>query len=194
MQHKRSRALASSSSPFLLAVLALVVSGAASAHDEGLPAFRYTAELLERLQLPSVALPLNDDLFLYGRDAEAFDLEAYLALNAPALRDRSEYLEHWSGYYSINPKVLLTLMVMQSGPLGAPDPQALAAPLGRLSAKQGFEAQVRDVLQQLSRRYCGFEEYRLRQAAAAGTVAENGLNPASAALLGLLLQDTAKAD
>ncbi|AVK04040.1 MULTISPECIES: M23 family metallopeptidase [Pseudomonas aeruginosa group] len=194
MQHKRSRALASSSSPFLLAVLALAVSGAASAHDEGLPAFRYTAELLERLQLPSVALPLNDDLFLYGRDAEAFDLQAYLALNAPALRDRSEYLEHWSGYYSINPKVLLTLMVMQSGPLGAPDPQALAAPLGRLSAKQGFEAQVRDVLQQLSRRYYGFEEYRLRQAAAAGTVAENGLNPASAALLGLLLQDTAKAD
>lgn len=62
---------------------------AANAHDDGLPAFRYSAELLGQLQLPSVALPLNDELFLYGRDAEAFDLEAYLALNAPALRDRA---------------------------------------------------------------------------------------------------------
>ena len=145
MQHKRSRAMASSRSPFLFVLLALAVGGTANAHDDGLPAFRYSAELLGQLQLPSVALPLNDDLFLYGRDAEAFDLEAYLALNAPALRDKSEYLEHWSGYYSINPKVLLTLMAMQSGPLGAPDERALAAPLG-----------------------------------------EDGLNAASAALLGLL--------
>ncbi len=118
MQHKRSRAMASPRSPFLFVLLALAVGGTANAHDDGLPAFRYSAELLGQLQLPSVALPLNDDLFLYGRDAEAFDLEAYLAVNAPALRDKSEYLEHWSGYYSINPKVLLTLMVMQSGPLG----------------------------------------------------------------------------
>ncbi|HEK1414260.1 TPA: protease LasA, partial [Pseudomonas aeruginosa] len=186
MQHKRSRALASPRSPFLFALLALAVGGTANAHDDGLPAFRYSAELLGQLQLPSVALPLNDELFLYGRDAEAFDLEAYLALNAPALRDKSEYLEHWSGYYSINPKVLLTLMAMQSGPLGAPDERALAAPLGRLSAKRGFDAQVRDVLQQLSRRYYGFEEYQLRQAAARKAVGEDGLNAASAALLGLL--------
>lgn len=88
MQHKRSRALASPRSPFLFALLALAVGGTANAHDDGLPAFRYSAELLGQLQLPSVALPLNDELFLYGRDAEAFDLEAYLALNAPALRDR----------------------------------------------------------------------------------------------------------
>ncbi|HGM8064797.1 TPA: elastinolytic metalloprotease LasA, partial [Pseudomonas aeruginosa] len=186
MQHKRSRAMASPRSPFLFVLLALAVGGTANAHDDGLPAFRYSAELLGQLQLPSVALPLNDDLFLYGRDAEAFDLEAYLAVNAPALRDKSEYLEHWSGYYSINPKVLLTLMVMQSGPLGAPDERALAAPLGRLSAKRGFDAQVRDVLQQLSRRYYGFEEYQLRQAAARKAVGEDGLNAASAALLGLL--------
>lgn len=77
-------------------------------------------------------------------------------------------------------------MVMQSGPLGAPDERALAAPLGRLSAKRGFDAQVRDVLQQLSRRYYGFEEYQLRQAAARKAVGEDGLNAASAALLGLL--------
>lgn len=186
MQHKRSRAMASSRSPFLFVLLALAVGGTANAHDDGLPAFRYSAELLGQLQLPSVALPLNDDLFLYGRDAEAFDLEAYLAVNAPALRDKGEYLEHWSGYYSINPKVLLTLMAMQSGPLGAPDERALAAPLGRLSAKRGFDAQVRDVLQQLSRRYYGFEEYQLRQAAARKAVGEDGLNAASAALLGLL--------
>ncbi len=118
MQHKRSRAMASPRSPFLFVLLALAVGGTANAHDDGLPAFRYSAELLGQLQLPSVALPLNDDLFLYGRDAEAFDLEAYLAVNARRCATRAEYLEHWSGYYSINPKVLLTLMVVQSGPLG----------------------------------------------------------------------------
>ena len=90
MQHKRSRARwrvrarRSSSS-----LLALAVGGTANAHDDGLPAFRYSAELLGQLQLPSVALPLNDDLFLYGRDAEAFDLEAYLALNAPSCATRA---------------------------------------------------------------------------------------------------------
>lgn len=89
MQHKRSRAMASSRSPFLFVLLALAVGGTANAHDDGLPAFRYSAELLGQLQLPSVALPLNDDLFLYGRDAEAFDLEAYLALNAPRCATRA---------------------------------------------------------------------------------------------------------
>lgn len=89
MQHKRSRALASPRSPFLFALLALAVGGTANAHDDGLPAFRYSAELLGQLQLPSVALPLNDELFLYGRDAEAFDLEAYLALNAPSCATRA---------------------------------------------------------------------------------------------------------
>ncbi|MHA5862636.1 M23 family peptidase, partial [Pseudomonas aeruginosa] len=55
MQHKRSRALASPRSPFLFALLALAVGGTANAHDDGLPAFRYSAELLGQLQLPSVA-------------------------------------------------------------------------------------------------------------------------------------------
>lgn len=44
MQHKRSRAMASSRSPFLFVLLALAVGGTANAHDDGLPAFRYSAE------------------------------------------------------------------------------------------------------------------------------------------------------
>ncbi|MGN5762702.1 M23 family peptidase, partial [Pseudomonas aeruginosa] len=46
MQHNRSRAMASPRSPFLYVLLALAVGGTANAQDDGLPAFRFSAELL----------------------------------------------------------------------------------------------------------------------------------------------------
>ncbi|MHA6493375.1 M23 family metallopeptidase [Pseudomonas borbori] len=154
-------------------------------------AFNFTTQDLQRLAPSSIRLPFSNELFLYGQDAEAFDLESYLAVNAPFIRDKKELIAHWSGYYSISPKVLLTLMELQSGLISAPSKEKLKAPFAALSKQHGFEKQLRDVLAQLSQRFYGFEAYQRNRARASDKAlnADPGtLNGATAAILGVLQQ------
>jgi LasA protease len=153
------------------------------------PAYNFTTHELQRLQLSGDEQVFSDALFLYGRDAEAFDLAGYLAVHAPLLRDKQELLAHWSGYYSINPKVVLALMELKSGLMSAPSQEKLRAPFAELSKARGFAGQLRDVLQQLSQRFYGFEDYQRRQPSLGDQRSGQNagvLNGASAALLGLL--------
>ncbi len=55
---------------------------------------------------------ISDHNFVYNSDLINFDLREYLKTNAPHLWQHTEFISHWSGYYSINPKVLLTLIDM----------------------------------------------------------------------------------
>ncbi len=66
-----------------------------------------------------------------------FDLEAYLAVQAPHLLPYAEVISHWSGYSSISPKVMLTLLEQQSGLLRAAPSQkkAITATLCRVIAE-----------------------------------------------------------
>jgi len=153
----------------------------ATASEIHQPAFNYSAQEIQRLMPASGDVRFSNALFLYGRDAEAFDLAGYLAVHAPLLRDKQELIAHWSGYYSINPKVVLALMEIKSGLMSAPSQEKLQAPFAQLSTATGFAGQLRDVLQQLSQRFYGFEAYQRRHAKDIGD-----LNGASAALLGLL--------
>ncbi|MFP6861796.1 MAG: hypothetical protein VCA75_09895, partial [Pseudomonas sp.] len=54
------------------------------------PAFNYSAQDIQRLLPASGDVLFSNALFLYGRDAEAFDLAGYLAVYAPVLRDKQE--------------------------------------------------------------------------------------------------------
>lgn len=83
-----------------------------------------------------------------------FDIEAYLASQAPHLLPYAEQISHWAGYSSISPRVLLALMEQQSGVLRATSlsPQQLAQPFAGLSAKPDFAGQLRDVADQLATR------------------------------------------
>jgi LasA protease len=129
-------------------------------------------------------LPFSNQMFLYGRDAEAFDVENYLALNAPALRSKAEVITHWAGYYSINPKVVLALAEMKSGVLTAPNKRNLQAPFGDLSRARGFDKQLRDVLHKLSQNFYGFEG---RQRTGDKRMAmQSNVNGATAAIVGTL--------
>ncbi|MET1080668.1 MAG: M23 family peptidase, partial [Pseudomonas sp.] len=156
------------------------------------PAYSFTAQEVQKLAPASIEQPFSNELFLYAADAEAFDLETYLAVNAPFLRDKKELIAHWSGYYSISPKVVLALMEQQSGLLSAPNAQKLKAPFAGLSKKRGFEKQLRDVLAQLSQRFYGFEEYqrgsRTRVPEKAMSRDTGALNAATAAIQGVLQQ------
>ena len=170
-------------------VLAGTVSFSVNATEIKESEFSFTTQELQRLAPSSIRLPFSNALFLYGRDAEAFDLDGYLAVSAPFLRDKKELIAHWSGYYSINPQVLLALMELQSGLISAPSEAKLRAPFAGLSNKRGFEKQLRDVLAQLSQRFYGFESYqrdRARLADKALSTDPGTLNGATAAILGVL--------
>ena len=83
-----------------------------------------------------------------------FDIEAYLASQAPHLLPYAEHISHWAGYSSISPKVLLTLLEQHSGLISDPNAEhaRVQRPYGDLSRKIGFEAQLQDVANQLAER------------------------------------------
>jgi hypothetical protein len=104
-----------------------------------------------------------------------FDIEAFLASQAPHLLPYAEQISHWAGYSSISPRVLLALMEQQSGVLRNPNQSAkqMAQPFATLSAKQDFASQLQDVADQLATRL-----YREPQHAAATEF--SNIQPASA--------------
>lgn len=81
-----------------------------------------------------------------------FDIEEYLASQAPHLLPYAEVISHWSGYSSISPKVMLALIEQQSGLLTQQQQStaAIESPLGKLSDKKGFAEQFQDVADKLA--------------------------------------------
>ncbi|WP_259561335.1 hypothetical protein [Shewanella baltica] len=87
--------------------------------------YHIDSDEIKMVDMPSVLLPFNNLMFLYGVDASQFDLADFIYVNAPDLIDKEEAITHWAGYYSINPKVILTLMEMQSQLISSPTEEAL---------------------------------------------------------------------
>lgn len=81
-----------------------------------------------------------------------FDIDQYLASQAPHLLPYAETISHWAGYTSISPRVLLTLIDLQSQLISQPDLTLLQQPLAGLSNADGFSAQLQDVADQLATR------------------------------------------
>lgn len=82
-----------------------------------------------------------------------FDTESYLLATAPELAPYAEVISHWAGYSSISPRVLLTLIEQHSGLISRSRQRSASdRPMGSLSRLSGFNAQVRDVADQLARR------------------------------------------
>lgn len=114
-----------------------------------------------------------------------FDIEAFLASQAPHLLPYAEHISHWAGYSSISPRVLLALMEQQSGVLRHPNQSAqqLAQPFAKLSAKQDFASQLQDVADQLATRlyrepsHPGASEFSSQQAPSALDFLFDGNDP-----------------
>jgi murein DD-endopeptidase MepM/ murein hydrolase activator NlpD len=86
---------------------------------------------------------LSDGQFVYGPNAEAFNLADYLKANAPHLAALAEDLYGRAKYFSINPRVYLTILEVRSRLISAPGAAAMNDPLGLGSGT--FVSQV-DVL------------------------------------------------
>ncbi|MDG9669358.1 pre-peptidase C-terminal domain-containing protein [Hahella sp. CR1] len=102
----------------------------------------------------SDAIP--DDQFIYSYDEmRNFDVAAYLEEHAPHLKDQADVITHWAGYSTVSPKVLMTLIEMQSGLLshGGRQFAAMQQPMGELSSESGFNAQVQDIATRLATNY-----------------------------------------
>lgn len=182
MEKRRSGVLSVSAlaiSAVLLSSVGLTVSASTGADLAPVE----VGKTLDGLMLPSMQLPISNRSFLFGPEVEGFDLENYLARNAPALQAKAELINHWAGYYSINPKLVLALAEMQSAVLTKPNRHNLRAPFGTLSRARGFDAQLRDVLHQLSELFYGFEA---NQATGAATTTASPINGATAAVVGVL--------
>ncbi|MCF2825951.1 MULTISPECIES: M23 family metallopeptidase [unclassified Pseudoalteromonas] len=146
---------------YLSACLVALLSHQATAagqHDSvAIPEF--TAEHISALPISSV-MAVNPELFLFSNALQQVDWQQVLDSTAPHLSDKLEVLLHYAGYASINPKLLLALMELESGVISNPDKQSLSAPFGKLSHEQGFDAQVKDVALNLSARYYAFQKLR----------------------------------
>ena len=101
---------------------------------------------LPQLQPASSALVYSYDEMFH------FDIDRFLASQAPHLLPYAEVISHWAGYTSISPRVLLTLIDLQSQLISQPDLTLLQQPLAGLSSADGFSAQLQDVADQLATR------------------------------------------
>jgi LasA protease len=118
---------------------------------------------------------LEDADFLYGPRLLDFNLNAFLEQAAPHLVPYSTAISHWSGLYSISPKVLLTVMEMRSSAVS--NPAGLADPFAGLAGNGDFETQIRYALASL------FEDYYAYRRAVPQRDAGDGMNASTYALL-----------
>ncbi len=113
-----------------------------------------SVQAAEPLRPPVEKAPVMHPLVYSYDEMFTFDIEAYLASQAPHLLPYAESISHWAGYSSISPKVLLTLLEQHSGLISDANAEhaRVQRPYGDLSRKIGFEAQLQDVANQLAER------------------------------------------
>jgi len=95
------------------------------------------------------------------QEMQSFDLKGYLKKNAPYLANQSETISHWAGYTSISPKVLLTLIEVQTSGISSASSYVTEHPFGQLSVKTSFSDQVGDVATRLADAY--YRELKAKQ-------------------------------
>ena len=94
---------------------------------------------------------LSDGQFVYGPNVGNFNVKTYLQDNSPYLtRYANELYEH-SNYFSINPKVYLTLLEVHGGLITHPDATGIENPFGLSDV--GFIAQIDHLSQIMSDAY-----------------------------------------
>jgi len=100
-----------------------------------------------------VSIVLSDGQFVFGPNAEGFDLLQYLQENAPHLLPIYDNLIFWSAHPSINPRVMLTLIEMRTGGIsnasveGATDPDLFGI------SPAGVNEQLEEVAEALTEAY-----------------------------------------
>lgn len=106
------------------------------------------------VRLPTGILPLvlSDGQFVYGPNVKSFDSARFIKQHAELSDVDAQEFNCIALRYSINPKVLLTIIEMQSRLVSAPSPTAIAAPIG-YAGNLGFTSQVNLLAEHLSQAF-----------------------------------------
>ena len=94
---------------------------------------------------------LSDGQFVYGPNIGDFNVKTWLEANAPHLLPYAENLYGRSEYYSINPKIYLTLLEMHSQLISAPRSELIEDPFGL--TKAGFISQIEYLSETMTEAY-----------------------------------------
>ena len=94
---------------------------------------------------------LSDGQFVYGPNIGDFNIKNYLNVNAPHLLNYADDLYARSEYFSINPKVYLTLLEVHSKLITVPNNGLMEDPFGLHNG--GFIAQIEALSNKMSEAY-----------------------------------------
>ena len=94
---------------------------------------------------------LSDGQFVYGPNVGDFNLKTYFDANAPHLLDYADDLYGRSEYFSINPKIYLTLLEIHSHLISVPEPALMEDPFGLNNGD--FIAQIETLSNKMAEAY-----------------------------------------
>ncbi|WP_404339424.1 M23 family metallopeptidase [Pseudoalteromonas mariniglutinosa] len=156
--------------------------------------FTFSQQTVAGLKLTSI-LSLDDSQFVFNNTLLSEDWDRFFALHAPALEDKKEFIMHWAGYASINPKIIIALIEQQSNLVTAAETADMSHPFAALSKEQGFENQLKDVVIQLSQRFYAYKQWQDNPSnmPKSATISTNRIashsTAATAALVSLLVEN-----
>jgi hypothetical protein len=97
----------------------------------------------------SIETLISDGQFVYGPNVYDFDIQTFLESQRGILEAYSESIELQAGYYSISPKVLLTIIEIQSGLVTDPNPLPESIEHAVSYQEEGFSQQIEWLAEEL---------------------------------------------
>jgi murein DD-endopeptidase MepM/ murein hydrolase activator NlpD len=94
---------------------------------------------------------LSDGQFVYGPNVQDFNIKAYLKVNAPHLMIYADDIYERSEYFSINPKVLLTILEVHSQLISNPESAAVENPFD--FSEMSFITQIESISRTMTDAY-----------------------------------------
>ncbi|MBQ4862369.1 M23 family metallopeptidase [Pseudoalteromonas sp. MMG013] len=131
-------------------------------------------------------IAIDENEFVFNNALQNEDWNDFFYRHAPHLLEFKAVILHWAGHASINPKLLLALMELQSSVLSEPSKSNIMLPFGTLSNKAGFAEQVQDLAITLNQR---FYEYAQK---VEGKVRSSPTNSATSSLISVLIKTQLK--
>lgn len=145
----------------LVACIAFSLNISANEHKEPLNDYAFSTQELSSLSEANLII-ISDDQFVFNNELALLDWDNVFASYFPHLQPYQETIMHYAGYYSINPKLLISLIESESSLVTEPSDKGYSSPFGTLSKKKGFKLQIKDVASKLSKRFYAYKKLSLQ--------------------------------
>lgn len=144
----------------LIAAVAFSLNVGANEHKEPSKDYIFSTQELNALSKANLTR-LSDDQFVFNNDLALLDWDNIFASYFPHLQPYQETIMHYAGYYSINPKLLISIIESKSKLVTNPSSKGFNSPFGNLTGEKGFKAQIKKVASKLSKRFYAYKKLSL---------------------------------